>query len=307
MDKKRVILFGMTGFGNNAFRVLSETENLQLTAVFTPKRSKDPFPYYPCVPLENEVAKRNDILLMEDVPLRSASSEKLLERLSPHLIVVSTYNQVIPGRVISIPMLGVVNLHPSLLPKYRGATPTAWVLLNGEEVTGVTAHFIEDERIDNGRIIFQSSLKINKTDTDGNLRRRLAVHSESILTHAIRLVLRRNREWFSCQDESEASYYRKRTIKDAEINLRQPFVKIRNQIRAATPYPGAHLTHERITYLVSSVSLVDREVRQKSPKGSQDKLCLQTTEGIAEFIVKEKVQDGIQNGNSTPCQEKIWD
>jgi methionyl-tRNA formyltransferase len=298
LDKKRVILFGMTGFGNNALRVLSAMENLELIAVFTPKRSKDPFPYYPCVPLEDEVSKRSDILLLEDAALGALSTVDLLEHLSPHLIVVSTYNQIIPARVISIPMLGVVNLHPSLLPKYRGATPTAWVLVNGEEVTGVTAHFIEDERIDSGRIIFQSSLKIHKTDTDGSLRRRLAVHSESVLTHAIRLILRTNREWFACQDESEASYYRKRTINDAEINLRQPFIKIRNQIRASTPYPGAYLTHEHITYLVSGVSLVDREVRQKSGKGRQDKLCLDTAGGIATFIVKEKVRDGEKNGSS---------
>ena len=81
-----------------------------------------------------------------------------IKKLSPDIIIVSSFNQIIPKPIISIPKLGVINIHPSLLPKYRGATPTVWALMNGEKETGVTIHFIEDERIDNGNIITQSRL-----------------------------------------------------------------------------------------------------------------------------------------------------
>lgn len=296
MDRKKVLLFAMTGFGNNAFNVLSRMRSIDLMGVFMPRRNSFPFPYYECVALQDIVSRHKEVQLFEDIPLRAEATYKIIKGLLPDLMVVSTFNQIFPQEVISIPRLGVINLHPSLLPKYRGPTPTAWVLINGEKETGVTAHFIEDERIDSGRIITQGRLKIVPSDTDGTLRCRLAIQSEEVLAEAIQLVMCRDREMFPEQDESKASCYPKRTIKDGEIDLQEPFEKIRNRIKAVTPYPGAYLKHKGFEYLVLEAALLPGNTswgRSVEPtNGMANRLHLPTADGIIRLDVRRKMGHG---------------
>jgi methionyl-tRNA formyltransferase len=201
----------------------------------------------------------------------------------PDLILVSTFNQILPKAVITIPRFGVVNFHPSLLPKYRGETPTVSALMNGEEETGVTAHFIEDEKIDSGRIIAQEKMKIEPSDNDGILRRNLATISEKVLTDSLNLVLKFPRQKFPKQDEQEATYYQKLTLKDAEINLNDSFKDILRKIRAMSPYPGAYLVHNGMKYIVNNASLLN-SISQNETHESRDRtLELMTLEGIVQF------------------------
>jgi methionyl-tRNA formyltransferase len=293
LDRKKVLLFAMTGFGNNAFNVLSRMRSIELISVFVPRRHRFPFPYYECVALHDVVSRHKEVQLFEDISLRAEATYRIIKRLSPDLMVVSTFNQILPQEIIPIPRLGVINLHPSLLPKYRGSTPTAWVLMKGEKETGVTVHFIEDERIDSGRIITQRRLKIVPSDTDGTLRCKLAVQSEEVLAEAIQLVMCRDREMFPEQDESEASYYPKRTIADCGINLEEPFGKIQNRIKAATPYPGAYLKHKGFEYLVLGATLLPRDAslnRSVEPaNGLANRLYLPTADGMIQLDVRRKM------------------
>jgi methionyl-tRNA formyltransferase len=296
LDRKKVLLFAMTGFGNNAFNVLSRMRSIDLMSVFIPRRNSLPFPYYECVALYDVVSRHKEVQLFEDIPLRAEATYRIIKGLFPDLIVVSSFNQILPREIISIPRLGVINLHPSLLPKYRGPTPTAWVLMNGEKETGVTVHFIEDERIDSGRIITQGRLEIVPSDTDGTLRCKLAIQSEEVLAEAIQLVICKDREMFPEQNESEASYYPKRTIADSKIDLQEPFEKIRNRIRAATPYPGAYLKHKGFEYLVLGAALLPRNAswsRSVEPaNGLANRLCLPTADGIIKLDVRRKMGHG---------------
>lgn len=245
----------MTGFGNSAVEALTENKKTSLVAVLTSKRHDRPFPYYQCDPLY-EVASKKGIPVYEGLSVKETPTLDFIQSLSPELIVVSTFNQIMTNTIIRIPKYGVVNVHPSLLPQYRGTTPTVWTLINGEEETGISIHFIEDETIDSGRIILQSRLKIMHEDTDGTLRYRLAELSKTTLSRAIALVLTADRSSFPPQNESLATYCRKRTIKDAEINKDMPFKKILNLIRAMKPYPGAYLIHNNSKYFVKSAELI---------------------------------------------------
>lgn len=215
MEKVKVILFGMTGFGNNALNVFMKKPYIELIGVLAPKKQESPYPYYKCEKLHDVVIKKG-IALYEGLNLKDKNNILLIESLSPDLIVVGSFNQIIPMDIISIPKLGVINVHPSLLPKYRGATPTVWALLNNEEETGVTVHFIDDEKVDSGRIISQAKLKIKPSDTDSSLRFRLAELSEEVLSDALDLIIIKGKKTFQQQDESRATYYPKRTLKDAE-------------------------------------------------------------------------------------------
>ena len=288
MGKVKTILFGMTGFGNSAVEALTEHDKTDLIAIFTSKRQERPFSYYPCDHLYKMVRDKG-IPVYEGLRVKEVPNFELIRSLSPELIIVSTFNQIITKEIIQIPKYGVINIHPSLLPQYRGTTPTVWVLLNGEEETGVSTHFIVDETIDSGRIILQSRLNIMPADTDGTLRFRLAELSKMTLSGAINLVLTADPTSFSPQDESRATYFPKRTIQDAEINKDRPFKEILNLIRAMTPYPGAYLMHNNTKYLVKSADFISGNDTSDTLK--KDFIDLETKEGRVRFMTEGVVRE----------------
>lgn len=289
MDKIKVLLFAMTGFGNNAFKALVEQPFINLLGVFTSKRQVTPFPYYECEHLY-KIVQKYEIPLYEGLSFRDKVTVEMIKNLLPDVIVVSTFNQIIPQSVIDIPKFGIINVHPSLLPKYRGATPTVWALLNGEKETGITTHFIENEQIDCGRIILQTKLKIESNDTDGSIRPKLAKLSEKALINSMHLILRENKEIFPKQNESEATYYTKRTLKDAEINLDSSFKDIVRKIRAMSPYPGAYLKYNGKKYIVKSATLLNPENPEDVFNISGQGLVINTLDGMVRFqLAKNQV------------------
>lgn len=291
MDKIKVLLFGMTGFGNNALKVLKSSKLVELMGVFTPKRHATPFPYYDCEQLQDAVKKGN-VPLYEGLVLKERTTLGIIESSSPDLIITSSFSQIMPRALISMPRLGVINIHPSLLPKYRGATPTVWVLMEGEKETGVTAHFIEDEQIDAGRIISHATLTIDPLDTDGTLRSKLAGLSEKVLEDAIFLVMTRGKMSFPLQDKSEATYYPKRTIKDAVIDVNKPFREIVNKIRAVTPHPGARLIHNNKIYFTRHAELSKEAIPCSNPGVNWKRLVFRTDEGCVSFqVTEENIKD----------------
>ncbi|MCP5066963.1 MAG: hypothetical protein GY946_10385, partial [bacterium] len=205
----KVVLFGLTGMGNHALTVLDEMDSLELSALFTCKEPKGEFPYYPCEKI-HALARRKQIRSFEGLRMKGKEAERTLAELSPDLLVVCSFDQIIPASIIGLATCGVINIHPSLLPRYRGATPVFWTLANGEGSTGVTAHLIEDEKVDSGRIVWQDSLEILPEDTTGSLRKRLGLLSESVLRKALELVMSKDKEEFELQDESKASSNPKR-------------------------------------------------------------------------------------------------
>ena len=284
MDKIRVLLFAMTGFGNNILNVLTRQPFVKILGVFTSQREAKPFPYYECEKLHDLITRRG-ITLYEGLKLKEEKVHQFIRSLSPDLILVSSFNQILPNAIITIPRIGIVNFHPSLLPKYRGATPTVWVLANGEKETGVTAHFIEDERIDSGRIIIQEKIKIEPLDNEGTLRRKIATLSEKVLIDTLSLIIKQPKETFPLQDESEATYYRKRTLEDSKINLNKPFRDILNKIRAVTPYPGARLSFNGGEYTVNSAKRINEDLLEDSCNVEEKVIIAKTLDGMVEFQV----------------------
>jgi len=276
----------MTGFGNNAFIALKNNARVDLVGVFTPLRQKGPFPYYPCEPL-HEVVTRCDVSVYEGLSLRDQETQSLIRSLSPDLIVVATFNQIIPHSIISLPCRGVINIHPSLLPKYRGSIPTVCALLQGEERTGVTAHFIEDESIDRGRIIAQAAVNIDPADNDGILRRKLSDTLPAVLTEAIDRVQSQELLSFPEQQESEATYCLKRSVICSDIDVNQPFSMIVNKIRSLTPYPGAYIISGSVRYPVNGVTLVETPERDLNRQSYSDVLVINTSQGIMKFSIQK--------------------
>lgn len=236
----KVLLFALTGFGNSAVRAL-EKEGVKIVAVVT-RKELGPFPHYPETDLSN-FCKERGIPVLEDVKVRSQEFVETCQGLKPDLVLVSTFHERLPKAVLSMAPKGAVNIHPSLLPKYRGATPTHWALIFGEKETGVSAHWMT-MKTDSGGIILQEKLPIERGITDGRLRRRLSALSERVIENLIDRLVSGSPLPNVPQDETEVTYFPRVAERDGLIQFNEPTENIYNRICGTSPYPGAYTYFE---------------------------------------------------------------
>jgi methionyl-tRNA formyltransferase len=137
--------------------------------------------------------------------LNQAEALSRLTELAPHLVVVAAFGQILRRPVLDLPALGIVNVHPSLLPKYRGPNPFYWVLQRGERESGVTVHYL-DEGVDTGDTILQEKLEISPSESERSLQRRSAALGASLLLRAVDLIAD-GRAPRTRQEEGSASYF----------------------------------------------------------------------------------------------------
>jgi len=161
-----------------------------------------------------------------------------LRALAPDLLVVVAYGRFLPARVLAMPRLGGINLHPSLLPRYRGAAPIPRAIEAGDRETGVTVLHLSDE-MDAGALILQRPVPIAPDDTTRTLEPRLAREGASLLAEAVRL-LDAGRAPGRPQDPAQATFAPKLTREEALIRWNESAVRIVNRVRAFDPWPVAH-------------------------------------------------------------------
>ena len=160
-----------------------------------------------------------------------------MSQLKPDLFVLSSYGHILSGRLLAVPRLGGINIHPSLLPKYRGAAPIQRTIMAGEEKTGITIFFM-DEKIDHGDIIFQKELAIEPHDNYGSLLIRLSNLGVEVITGVLKSVESGNCERVK-QNEGKKVYAPKIRKEEMMINWQNDTKKILNLIRALAPKPAA--------------------------------------------------------------------
>ena len=161
-----------------------------------------------------------------------------MARLQPDFIISCYYRHMLKPAFLELPRLGALNLHGSLLPRYRGRCPHNWVLINGETETGVTLHYMEP-KADRGDIVAQQPVPIGLDDTAAKLLARMTVAAEDVIRQAYPL-LRQGMAPRLPQDHSQASYFCGRRPQDGLINWQQSALQVYNLVRAVTqPYPGA--------------------------------------------------------------------
>lgn len=167
----------------------------------------------------------------------------LVRRLEPDLILSFYYRRLLSKELLAIPRLGGINLHGSLLPKYRGRAPVNWVLVNGEAETGVTLHYMVEEA-DAGDIISQRRVPIEAEDTALDLFGKITVAGRELLRETLPLIKGGTAPRIP-QDHSRASTFGRRHPEDGRIVWEQPARAIYNLIRAVThPFPGAFTFYE---------------------------------------------------------------
>jgi len=183
-------------------------------------------------------AEEQGLRVMTPVKIGSEASVQALAALEPDLFVVVAYGQYIPGRVIKLAPKEAINVHPSLLPKYRGAAPIQWAILNGDDKTGVSIIYLAP-KMDAGDILRQETWTIDPDDTSATLHDKLAVFGADLLLKAMDDI-RNGTVSRTVQDESRAVEIRKLTKEDGAIDWSLPAGSIRNRIRAFDPWPGSY-------------------------------------------------------------------
>jgi methionyl-tRNA formyltransferase len=169
--------------------------------------------------------------------IRAPEVQELLQKLAPDVIVIIAYGQIIPARLLPIPKLGWINLHASLLPKYRGAAPINWVIANGETKTGVTSMRI-DAGMDTGEILLQKEMEIRPAETAPELAGRMSEFGAPLMVETLRglaagtIVPRPQAH----EHASSAPMLKK---EDGRIDWSRPVQEIFHRIRGFAPWPGA--------------------------------------------------------------------
>lgn len=183
-------------------------------------------------------AEANDVHVLAPKKVGAEASVQDIERLRPDLIVVAEYAQYIKPAILKIPPLEAINVHPSLLPRYRGAAPIQMAIAEGEVLTGVSIIYISKE-MDAGDVILQRTVPIVDDDTTETLAPRLADVGAALLIEAVDL-LRDGTAPRLPQDPALATYVAKLTKEDGRIDWTLPARVIRNRVRGFTPWPGSH-------------------------------------------------------------------
>ncbi|MBC7326810.1 methionyl-tRNA formyltransferase [bacterium] len=188
-------------------------------------------------PPTKEFALSKGIPVFQPDKLKDETFIEKLRELSPDLCVICAYGKYIPPEILDIPQFGFLNLHPSLLPRWRGADPIRWTILAGDEKTGVTIHYAS-EKMDAGDIILQKEIPVLPRDTYGSLAERLFREGTNLLLEAIELIKEGKAPRFP-QNESEATYAPLLKSDDFLIDWQAPAEKIDRLVRAGNPTPGA--------------------------------------------------------------------
>jgi len=233
----RVVFMGTPEFATPALEQLVINHH-QVTAVYTqPDRPAGRGQSLVQSPVKHAALARQ-IPVMQPASLKDRAALEQLTELGPDAVVVAAYGKMLPRPVLDLPRFGCLNLHPSLLPRYRGASPVVAAILSGDEFTGVSVMLL-DEGMDTGPVLSQAAVSISPIDNAGSLMSKLA-------QVAARLLIETLTHWSRGeiaprpQNEAEASYCGTVAKSDGEIDWGGATVDIWRRVRAYNPWPGSY-------------------------------------------------------------------
>jgi len=281
MKKKAGIIFmGTPEFAVPALKALHENDQNITLVVTQPDRPKGRGRKRTPSPVK-ETAMNLGYSVIQPSSARTVEFSNCIEKHAPDFIVVVAFGHIIPKNILNIPKIATINIHASLLPKYRGPAPIQWAIINEEKKTGVTT-MLMDEGMDTGDILLSSKLEIAPDDTSKSLHDRLAVLGADLLLQTLNTFETGDINPTS-QDHSQATYAPMLKKNDGRINWEKPANALEAFIRGMTPWPGAFTFHEkkRLKIFRAKTIVMDTEASPGSViKGFPDELWVSTGKGV---------------------------
>ncbi len=234
----RVVFLGTPEFAVPSLEALLRGA-YEVCAVFTQPDRPAGRGQKPHAPAIKHSALGARIQVFQPEKIRNPENRPVIESLRPDFIVVVAYGQILPAWLLQLPRFGCINVHGSLLPRYRGAAPVAWAVLNGDATTGITT-MLMDEHLDTGPMLLKREVEITATMTSGELASKLAIVGAELLIPSLE-GLQTGALKPTPQDDTCASLAPRITKEMAPILWSRDAWSIHNQIRGLNPWPLAHV------------------------------------------------------------------
>lgn len=232
-----VIFMGTPEFAVNSLDSIIKAGHNVLAVVVQPDKPKGRGMKLIYPPVKEYAISKGIPVFQPDSIKNNEEFINVLKNLNPDIIVVVAYGKMLPKTILELPKLGCVNVHASLLPKYRGAAPIQWAIINGEKVTGITTIYM-DEGLDTGDIIISESIGIDENDNAQDLHNKLAILGGEILIRTLDLIEKGIAP--RTKQIGEVSYAPMLKKEDGWIDWSKSAEQIRNLVRGLNPWPGAY-------------------------------------------------------------------
>jgi methionyl-tRNA formyltransferase len=264
VENMRVIFIGTPEFAVPPLQALLE-HSYEICGVFTqPDRPSGRGHKLQASPVKILAQSRN-IPVFQPEKIRLEENRPSIESLAPDFVVVAAYGQILPGWLLQAARIATINIHASLLPKYRGAAPIARSILNGDSMTGVTTMLMV-EKLDAGPVLLQREVPISLTITMGELTNELSLAGASLLIETL-AGMRKSAITPVGQDETLVSWAPRISKESANIPWEKNSLSIHNHIRAMNPWPGAYAEY-RGERLIVWRSLPENQLEQENTPGA---------------------------------------
>jgi methionyl-tRNA formyltransferase len=286
----RIVFFGTPSFALPSLETLIQGSDEVVAVVTQPDREKGRGRKVIASPVK-ELALQKGLSLLQPEKVKEASFEEKLKGFGADLFVVAAYGQILPKALLSLPKHGAMNVHASLLPKYRGSAPIARAILDGEKETGVTT-ILMDEGMDTGDILLQSEIRIHDDETTETLQDRLASLGARVLAETLE-KMKRGEIRPTPQDHSKATYAPMLRKEDGHIHWTKEADEIDRQVRAFHPWPGAYTVWQG-----KMIKIYRGEVRQGKATGKPGTVLWVGTDfieietGKDSYLLKEVQPEG---------------
>ncbi len=259
----KIVFLGSPEFARHSLKKLYRDSNIELALVISqPPRKKGRGQQQKPTPV-GRFAREKELKLLEIADVNSEAGLSKIERVKPDYLVVVAFGQILKAELLKLPRKAAINLHASLLPKYRGASPINQALIEGEEFTGVTT-MLMDEGLDTGDILLQRRIRIEPGDTAGSLHDKLAQEGADLLLETL-LKYDKGQIEPVPQNEEMSSYAPRLSRDDGRIDFNRPVREVYDFIRGNNPWPGAFTGFRGQKLKVWQAKVTGRESGSKRP------------------------------------------
>ena len=277
----RIVFMGTPDFAVPCLeRLLADGH--QVAGVFTQPDKPKGRGHHLQPPPVKELALARGLPVYQPATLRDGQALETLRALAPQLAVVVAYGKILPPALLAVPPLGCINVHGSLLPRWRGAAPIQWSVLSGDRQAGVTTMYLA-EGMDTGDMILRRSTPVGPQETSGQLYERLAELGAQLLGETVELIAQ-GKAPRTPQQEEEATYAPMLTKELAAIDFMKPAAQVHNLVRGMNPWPVAHTLLEGQPLKVYAARLAEGSGAPGQVLESRGRLVVACGQGAVELL-----------------------
>lgn len=261
-SKIKILFFGTPNFAAEHLNYLIKNNYFIIGTVTQPDKFSGRNHIYSNNLIKNILLK-NKIKIFQPVSLINKEFKKIIKKLSIDLLIVVAYGKIIPKWLLEIPNIGCINIHTSLLPRWRGPSPIQYAILSGDSITGVTAIKM-NVNIDQGDIICQKTCAIEKKEDNLTLNNKLIKIGCETMIKAIKIITSKKSK-LKKQNEKKATYSKKINKKMSKLNWNLSAIYLDRSIRAFIPWPTSYFYVKNILFKVWTAEVIDNYISNNNP------------------------------------------